>query len=88
MRQIADYANIDPVILAGIIRQVDSLQALQSRPERDLGTRPSSQPTRVQSSMLAVARDQTEKKQEAGDVASKPADQDDDREGRNDLADE
>jgi len=88
LRQIADYANTDPVILANIIRQVDSLQALQSRQEGEPETHPGSQPTRVKSGMLAATRDQIDQEQEADDGASAPIDQDEDRERRNDLADE
>lgn len=88
LRQIANYANTDPVILANIIRQVDSLRALHSMPEGEPETDPGSQNTRTQSGVLSAARDQLDQEQEAGDVASAPADLGNDREGRNDLADE
>lgn len=88
LRQIADYANTDFVILANIIRQVDSLQALHSRLEGEHETHPGSQPTRVPSGLLSAARDQMDQEQEAHDGVSGSTDQDEDRGGRNDLADE
>jgi hypothetical protein len=88
LRQIADYAETDHVILANIIRQVDSLQALHARQKGVSEMQPGNQPTHVPSGLLAAARDQMDQEQEAEDGISELEDPGNDREGRHDLADE
>ena len=60
VRQIAAYISADPAVLANVIRQVDSLEALAKRPmaldSEKLGFRQ----LRSQAGLLAAARDRSE----------------------------
>ncbi|MBE3116810.1 hypothetical protein IMZ68_06350, partial [Candidatus Bathyarchaeota archaeon] len=58
VREIATYTNIDPVILANVIRQVNSLDALSKLPQRGEGLNENVR--KLVPGLLAAARDKIE----------------------------
>jgi hypothetical protein len=87
MKQIADYSDTDPSLLANIIRQVDAVQALHSKPEDLTEAEGTSLPEYLQGGVLAAARDRMNLDQSP----ESDTDQQDDQEGTeggNDLVDE
>jgi hypothetical protein len=87
MKQIADYSNTDPSLLANIIRQVDAVQALRSKPDDLAEAEDKSVPEHLQGAVLAAARDRMDLDQ----GPESETDQQDDQEGTeggNDLVDE
>jgi hypothetical protein len=64
VRQIAAYIDADPVALASVVRQVDSLQALAKRPATLDSEAPSVLQLRSRAGLLAAARDRSETEDE------------------------
>ena len=60
IHQLSDYASIDPIRLANLIRQVEALDAFRTMPI-PLETQTNSQMFSVSSGVLAAARDRDEK---------------------------
>jgi hypothetical protein len=87
MKQIADYSGADPSSLANIIRQVDAVQALYSKPEDLAEAEGNSLPKYVKGGILAAARDHMDLDQSPESETDKQDDQEG-TEGGNDLVDE
>jgi hypothetical protein len=82
VREIATYTNIDPEILANVIRQVDSMDSLLKYPGNNLKTERSAR--RLVPGILAAARDRTENEETDSDKTNSLSI--DDTKGGNDVA--
>lgn len=60
VRQIAAYTEIEAGRIANIVRQVENLQTLASRPETDVRTETTAHQLQLSKGLLAAARDRTE----------------------------
>lgn len=85
--QIAKFSNIDPAILANIIRQVDSVQALCSKPEALKQGEQDTSATQLRAGLLAAARDRSDQGQAPDDESTTSKCEEEVR-GGDDLVDE
>jgi hypothetical protein len=88
IKQIANYSNTDPSILANIIHQVDSVQALFLKPEGLSQEERDTSVTQLKAGLLAVARDRSCQGQEQDNKSTSPTIEKDEGRGGDDLVDE
>jgi len=60
VRQIAAYTNVNPMVVANVVRQVDSLEALAKRPKASDSEKPGVRQLHPEAGLLAAARDRGE----------------------------
>lgn len=63
VRQIANYVQIDPGVLANLVRQVDNLREFGKRPFSNNVSEANVSPSTLSQGLLAAARDRSEEEQ-------------------------